>query len=171
MTCKLAARLSEVAEGWQRGGQSRKVGVIHRWILTCFLRPNRRLNRISQKGHTTGFSSWVRWCTSAQRRRVNIFAESERARPNQRCGSGIRCLFDPQNGTKKPDPKWTNRIIFPRAWKQFFGLLYLNSLMRIRDRKNLDPGWKKFGPTCATQLLPNWIGYRISNVANPDSEF
>jgi hypothetical protein len=27
----------------------------------------------------------------------------------------------------------------------FFGLKYLNSLMRIRDGKNLDPGWKKFG--------------------------
>jgi hypothetical protein len=31
--------------------------------------------------------------------------------------------------------------------KQFFGLKYLNSLMRIRDGKIRvrDPGWKKFG--------------------------
>jgi hypothetical protein len=26
-----------------------------------------------------------------------------------------------------------------------FGLKYLNSLMRIRDGKNSDPGWKKVG--------------------------
>jgi hypothetical protein len=29
--------------------------------------------------------------------------------------------------------------------KQIFGLKYLNSLMRIRDGKHSDPGWKKFG--------------------------
>jgi hypothetical protein len=33
----------------------------------------------------------------------------------------------------------TKRIIFPRAWKQFFGLKYLNSLW-IRN-----PGWPIFG--------------------------
>jgi hypothetical protein len=33
-----------------------------------------------------------------------------------------------------------NPIIFPRAYKQFVGLKYLNTLIRIRD-----PGWKKFG--------------------------
>jgi hypothetical protein len=27
----------------------------------------------------------------------------------------------------------------------FFGLKYLNSLIRIRDGQNLDPGWKKVG--------------------------
>jgi hypothetical protein len=30
--------------------------------------------------------------------------------------------------------------VFPRALKQFFGLKYLNSVVRSRD-----PGWKKFG--------------------------
>jgi hypothetical protein len=38
------------------------------------------------------------------------------------------------------DPGLTTQIIFPRAQKQFFGLKFLNSLMRIRD-----PRWKKFG--------------------------
>jgi hypothetical protein len=41
---------------------------------------------------------------------------------------------------RDPDPGWTTRIIFPRASKQFFGLKYQHSLLRIRD-----PGWKKFG--------------------------
>ncbi len=39
-----------------------------------------------------------------------------------------------------PDPGWTTRIVFSGAWKQFFELKYLDSLMRIRL-----PGWKKFG--------------------------
>jgi hypothetical protein len=42
--------------------------------------------------------------------------------------------------SKDPDPGWTTWIIFPRAQKPFFGLKYLNSLMRIRDGKKLDPG-------------------------------
>ncbi len=53
-------------------------------------------------------------------------------------------------GKKNQDPYlgWTSRIIFPRAWKQFFGLKYLNSLMRFRDPESLWPwirdlGWKK----------------------------
>ncbi len=47
---------------------------------------------------------------------------------------------------------WTSRIIFPRALKQFFGLRYLNSLMRTRMRIResfwpwiLDPVWEKLG--------------------------
>jgi hypothetical protein len=48
-------------------------------------------------------------------------------------GSGA--FFAPGSGIGKK-----MRIIFPRAEKQFFGLKYLNSLMRIRD-----PEWKKFG--------------------------
>ncbi len=47
---------------------------------------------------------------------------------------------------RDPDPWWTTRIIFPSELRHnFFGLKYLNSLMRIRDGKNSDPGWKKFG--------------------------
>jgi hypothetical protein len=43
---------------------------------------------------------------------------------------------------KNPDPGRTIRIIFPRAWKSFFGLKlkYLYYLMRIRDGKNSDLG-------------------------------
>ncbi len=65
----------------------------------------------------------------------------------QCCGSGIRCLFYPwirEPGWVKnqyPDPGWTSRIIFPRAWKQFFGLKYVNSLMRMRIRESFDPGY------------------------------
>ncbi len=51
-------------------------------------------------------------------------------------GSGIRI--------RDPDPGLTTRIIFPRAYKQFFGLKHLNSLMRmrmrIRDPESFDPG-------------------------------
>jgi hypothetical protein len=62
---------------------------------------------------------------------------------NQCCGSGsgIWYLTDPwirdPGGVKSQDtdPGWTTQIIFP-----FFGLKYLNSLMRIQD-----PGWQKFG--------------------------
>ncbi len=63
----------------------------------------------------------------------------------QCCRSGIRCYFDPgiRNEWKirirDPHPGLTTRIKFPRAEKQFLGLKYFNSLMRIRD-----PGWKKF---------------------------
>jgi hypothetical protein len=46
----------------------------------------------------------------------------------KKSGSGIR-IWDEQ----------------PGSYFQFFGLKYLNSLMRIRDGKNSDPGWKKLG--------------------------
>ncbi len=39
----------------------------------------------------------------------------------------------------------TTQIILPRTQKPFFGLKYVNSMMRIRDGKNSDPGWKKVG--------------------------
>jgi hypothetical protein len=76
----------------------------------------------------------------------------------QCCGSGIRCLLDPwirDPGWVKsqdPDPGWTNRIIFPRAWKPVFWVkiltffdAYLGSGMKkfgsgIRDGKKSDPG-------------------------------
>ncbi len=81
------------------------------------------------------FPSRYRLCSSS------LFSCSSK----QRCGSGIQCLFDPRirDGVKKqdPDPGWTTRLIFPRALKlMFFGLKYLNYLMRIQD-----PGWKTFG--------------------------
>jgi hypothetical protein len=53
-----------------------------------------------------------------------------------------------------PDPEWVKSRIrirdvqpgscFRELRKPFFGLKYLNSLTRIRDGKNSDPGWKKF---------------------------
>jgi hypothetical protein len=57
----------------------------------------------------------------------------------QCCGSGIRCLFDPWI----QDPGWEKIGIrdeqpgsyFRELKKQFFGLKYLNSLMRSRDGK------------------------------------
>jgi hypothetical protein len=65
----------------------------------------------------------------------------------------IRCLFDPWIR----DPGWVKKIririrdeqpgsygISKSLKKQFLGLKYLNSLMRIQDGKNSDPGWKKF---------------------------
>ncbi len=61
-------------------------------------------------------------------------------------GSGIQCFFDPwirdPGWVKKqdPDPGWTSRIIFPRAWETIFWVKILNSLMQIPDT-----GWKKFG--------------------------
>jgi hypothetical protein len=47
-------------------------------------------------------------------------------------GSGIR---DEQPGS-----------YFPELRNHFFGLKYLNSLMRIRDGDSSDPGWKKSDP-------------------------
>jgi hypothetical protein len=44
-------------------------------------------------------------------------------------------VADPDPGwVKNPDMGKTTRIVLPRAKKQFFGLKYLNSLMRIRIR-------------------------------------
>jgi hypothetical protein len=63
-------------------------------------------------------------------------------------GYGTRVLYIKNFSVADPDPGsgpgWTTRIIFPRDYKQFFGLKYLNSLMRIRDGENSDTGWKKF---------------------------
>ncbi len=54
-------------------------------------------------------------------------------------------LFWPQDPgwvkSQDPDPGWTTRIIFPRAYKPLFWLKYWKSLMRIRDpRSGMDPG-------------------------------
>jgi hypothetical protein len=79
-------------------------------------------------------------------------------------GSGIRFLFDSLIGdlgwvkNQDPDPGWTTRIIFTRAKKNFLGLKYLNSLMRIRD-----PGWQNFGsripdPYIGFSLVSGWQG-------------
>ncbi len=50
---------------------------------------------------------------------------------NSGSGSGIR---DEQPGSYFLDLR-----------NHFFGLKYSNSLMRVRDRNNSDPGWKKAG--------------------------
>jgi hypothetical protein len=51
-------------------------------------------------------------------------------------------------------------LYFLEPRNHFYGLKYLNSLMRIRDGKNSDPGWKKVGfgirakhPGSATLIL------------------
>jgi hypothetical protein len=79
----------------------------------------------------------------------------------QCCGfrSGIRCLFDPWiqelgSGTGKNqdlDPGsgsgMSNFIIYFRELKnKFFGLKYLNSVMRIRDGNKSDPGSEIYIP-------------------------
>jgi hypothetical protein len=45
---------------------------------------------------------------------------------------------DPGSGMNNPDH-------ISESLKNYFGLKCLNSLMWIRDPKNSDPGWKKFG--------------------------
>ncbi len=73
---------------------------------------------------------------------------------NQCCGSGSGAFFDPwirDPGWVKnqdPDTGWTTLIIFPRALKQFFGLKYSNSLMRIRDL-----GWKSSDPGAGMEKI------------------
>jgi hypothetical protein len=52
----------------------------------------------------------------------------------QCCGSGIRCLFDPWIRDEQPES------YFRELRNHYFGLTYLNYLMRIRDGKNSDPG-------------------------------
>ncbi len=41
---------------------------------------------------------------------------------------------------------------FPELRNHFLGLKDLNSLMRIRDGKNSDPGWKKSDPTSGLNI-------------------
>ncbi len=54
----------------------------------------------------------------------------------QCCGSWIRCLFDPGwVKSQDPDPGWTIGSYFRKLRNHFFGLKYLNSLMRVRDGK------------------------------------
>ncbi len=65
--------------------------------------------------------------------------------PIQFCGPGSGAFLPlyPGSGMDKyqdSNPGWTTQIIFPRVWKQFFGLKYLTPSMWIRD-----PGFKKFG--------------------------
>jgi hypothetical protein len=62
-------------------------------------------------------------------------------------GSGTWKKLDPDPGWKKvdPDPGLTSQIIFPRAWKQFFGLNILKFFAADPGSKiflTLDPGWK-----------------------------
>jgi hypothetical protein len=50
---------------------------------------------------------------------------------------------------------------FRELRNNFLGLKYLNSLIRIRDGKNSDPGWKIFGSGIldkhpGSETLPNW---------------
>jgi hypothetical protein len=52
---------------------------------------------------------------------------------------GLGQCFGSGSGTRDPGLV-KNKDPDPRAWKPFFGLKYVNSLMQIRD-----PGWKKFG--------------------------
>ncbi len=84
-----------------------------------------------------------------------------RYRYRQRCGSGIRCLFDPwiRNGQKiriRIRDKLPSHI-YEGLKKQFFMLKYFNSLMRIRDLRS---GMEKFGSgTGSTSRLRN-TGYR-----------
>ena len=74
--------------------------------------------------------------------RIRIFPyqpsliKNPRSASKQCCGSWsrIRCLFDPwirDPGSGMNNPEFRNH---------FFGLKYLNSLMRIRDGKKSDPG-------------------------------
>jgi hypothetical protein len=53
----------------------------------------------------------------------------------------IRCLFDPWIRIRDEQPG----SYFRELRNHLFGLKYLNSLMRIRDGKNSDPGWTNFG--------------------------
>ncbi len=102
----------------------------------------------SQNSRNQGFSYYFAWSGSGSipltngsgsgsRRPKNMWLRWIRIR-NTGCGSGIQdpVPFWPWD----PDPGWTTRIMFPRAKKQFFGLKYLNSLMRIRDGKSSDLG-------------------------------
>ncbi len=81
-------------------------------------------------------------------------------------GSGIRCLFDPwirdpgRVESKNPDPESGIRDEQPGTYflelrNHFFGLKYLNSLMRIRD-----PGWKNSDPGSGMEKFrirdPGW---------------
>ncbi len=56
--------------------------------------------------------------------------------PARKCGSGIRCFFDPGRSLET-------------IFLVFYGIKYLNSLMRIQDPgwtvRIRDPGWKKVG--------------------------
>ncbi len=75
--------------------------------------------------------------------RMEKFRSGTQTQHKQRCGFGIRCLFDPwirdPGGIKKqdPDPGWTTRIKFPRALKPFFEIKYLKvSKCEIFDRSD-----------------------------------
>ncbi len=49
---------------------------------------------------------------------------------------------------------------FRELRNHFLGLKYLDSLMRIQDGKNTDPGWKKFGSgITATLMDPHHFGH------------
>jgi hypothetical protein len=74
-----------------------------------------------------------------------------------------------------PDPDEQPRIIFPRAWTQFFWLQFLNSLMRIRDpgRKKIQiRDRKKFGSgTCRICNTESRYGYRVKSRASRNLAF
>ncbi len=79
-------------------------------------------------------------------------------------GSGSATLVK----TQDPDPRWTSGSFFRERKKQFLGLKYLNSLMRMRIREslNLDPGWKKIGSGKNIPDPQQWISHLDSNHRN-----
>ncbi len=86
------------------------------------------------------------------------------------------CSLNPRSGTQNVQKiRIRIRDDQPRSYfrelRNNFGLKYLNSLMRIRDGKNSDPGWKKFGSGInnpgSTTLLP---GPKITQFLYCDSD-
>ncbi len=113
---------------------------------------------------------------------TNSIGQTQVFRPNmQWCwGSWSGAFYTPESGIRNPgwiknrdpDPGWTSRSIFPRAWKQFFGLkiLELSDVDPNRDPESFwpwirDPGSRirdgKIGirdshPRSATLLCRIW---------------
>ncbi len=79
--------------------------------------------------------------------------------------------LDPGSGMgKNSDPGWTPGSYFRELWNHFFGLTYLNSLMRVRN-----PGWKTLGSVMVKfgsginipdpQHWPGFVHHTSTNIA------
>ncbi len=104
------------------------------------------------------------WCSDWRRdtrRRADWQQADQPAAPGRStrgCAHSLTALAQLEKGKKKgfqavlrirdpgwltnqdPYPGWTTRIIFRELRNKFLGLKYLNSVMRIWDGKNSDPG-------------------------------
>ncbi len=109
------------------------------WAARSSSRPcssSRPVSRLSSSAFRVSFSFFS-----------SLYLRRRRRCSKQCCGSRIRCRYDPwirdRGWVNRQDSESGSGSYFQELKNQFFGTKYLlNSLMRIRDWKYSDPGYR-----------------------------